>query len=164
MKSRLTQLACSVITVLMLATAASAQSLPTQAERRAADFASYGTVATALVLDARDAWQAPDRQHALEVMAMRDFTTYVLASLAKNLFPATRPCAQLPEGCGIDRADTSFYSMHTAFAWSALGGPRLSVEVTLASSTAGLRVGAGKHRWVDVLTGAGIGALTSRIR
>ena len=63
---------------------------------------------------------------------------------------------------GSDRL--SFYSMHTAMAFQTLGGPRLAVALPVSVGTGGLRVAAGKHWLTDVLVGAGVGALTSRIR
>jgi membrane-associated phospholipid phosphatase len=54
--------------------------------------------------------------------------------------------------------------MHTALAFSAVGGKRLAFTLPLAISTGGLRVAAGKHYVTDVLTGAAIGYATSFIR
>lgn len=51
-----------------------------------------------------------------------------------------------------------------ADAFAGLGGPRLEFALPLAVSTGGLRVAADKHWLTDVLAGAAVGAITSRIR
>src|SRR5882672_9306626 len=96
------------------ATVASAQSLPTRAERRAADIISYGTVGTAVALDIKAAWDSPnDRTHQLQLAGVRLGLTYGWAAIFKTIVQRQRPCATLPEGCWIDADNTSFYSMHT---------------------------------------------------
>lgn len=138
-----------------------APSLPTKAERTTADIASWGTVLADVVLDARASWQSPRRLRAFELQGARVAVTYGAVFIAKQLVHRMRPCAL---DCGLDNPRFSFYSAHTALAFSTLGGPRLSVSLPLAVSTGGLRVAAGKHWLTDVLTGAAAGALTSRIR
>lgn len=138
--------------------------LSTTTARRVADITSWGTVGTAILLDVRAALKSDDRTHALQMTGARLLSTWAWASIAKGLAHRERPCARLSEGCGMDQTDTSFYSMHTAFAFSGIGGPRLQIVLPLATGTGGLRIAAGKHYLTDVLVGAGIGALTSRIR
>jgi membrane-associated phospholipid phosphatase len=135
--------------------------LPTAGEQRAADVASWVTVGTVLSLDAWDAWHQEDRVQAFVVMGVRVGLIYGLTSIVKEAFPRERPCAPV---CGLDHANGSFYSMHTAFAFSAIGGPRLVFVLPLAMGTGGLRILADKHYLTDVLVGAAVGAATSRIR
>lgn len=130
--------------------------LPTAGERSAADVASWATVIAGVVMDAKASWDAPDRLHALELQGARVGATYGAVFAAKLLVHRLRPCAR--SGCGIDNPQFSFFSGHTALAFSTLGGPRLSVALPLAVGTGGLRVAAGKHYLTDVLTGAAIGA------
>lgn len=134
---------------------------PTAGERHAADAASWVTAITAVALDAKASWDCPEPLHCFEMQGIRVGVTYGLAFTVKTLVHRLRPCS--PD-CGTDSPDTSFYSAHTAIAFETLGGPRLSFALPLAVSTAGLRVAAGKHWLSDVLVGAGIGAVTSRIR
>lgn len=135
--------------------------LPTRPERTAADVASWATVAADVALDTRASWECPDRARCLERQGLRTAAVYTTVFAAKIWVHRDRPCA--PD-CGIDRPDTSFFSGHTALAFSTLGGPRLAVALPLAISTGGLRVAAGKHFVSDVLMGALVGAATSRIR
>lgn len=160
----------SVILAVMLGGVAHAQSLPidrltpplpTQTERTIADVVSWGTVATTVALDLRESWRADDRAHALKMQAVRLGVVWGSSALVKALVQRERPCAP---ACGIDRADASYFSAHTAFAFSTIGGPRLSIAVPLSVSTGGLRIAADKHWLTDVLTGAGVGWLTSHIR
>jgi membrane-associated phospholipid phosphatase len=156
--------------VLLLAAPVRAQSiafdtwtppLPTHGERVAADAVSWATSLSAVALDAKASWDAPDRLRAFELQGVRVGITYGAVFLAKTLVHRERPCAP---ACGADNPDYSFYSGHTAIAFASMGGARLAISLPLAVSTAGLRVAAGKHWLTDVLVGAGAGALTSRIR
>ncbi len=135
--------------------------LPTTNERRVADIASWGTVLTDVALDAKASWDAPNRGRAFAMQGVRTAVTVGVAYGVKKLVGRERPCA--PE-CGLDDPNASFYSMHTALAFSTLGGPRLAVSLPLAITSGGLRVAAGKHWASDVLVGALAGTLTSRIR
>lgn len=129
--------------------------LPTAGERRAASIASWVTVGTLIALDTRASWKRDDRAFALQMEGVRLFATFTVATLAKGLAHRERPD-------GSDRQ--SFYSMHTAMAFQTLGGPRVLVAVPLSVGTGGLRIAAGKHWLTDVLVGAGVGSLTSRLR
>jgi membrane-associated phospholipid phosphatase len=141
--------------------------LPTAGERRAADIASWGTVLTTLTLDGVQTWKASCEGPrdacfaALGKAGLRVGGTVLLSEVVKRVVHRARPCAP---ACGIDSPYSSTWSMHTALAFSALGGPRLSIALPLAIGTGGLRVLGDKHWLSDVLLGAGVGALTSRIR
>lgn len=150
-----------ILACVLFAAPVFAQQLPTAAERRAADVASWVTVGATVTLDTVQAWRSPDRLVALRQEGLRIGVTYAAVFAAKWLIHRDRPCA--PD-CGHDNAHMSFFSGHTALAFSTVGGPRLSVSIPLAVSTGGLRVAAGKHWPTDVLVGAGVGLLTSRIR
>lgn len=154
-------LAASVVSAQPVSIDRLAPSLPTAGERRAADAVSWGLVVTAVALDARASWQSPDRGRAFVLQGARLGVTFGVAYLVKALVHRRRPCAP---ACGIDDPAYSFFSAHTAVAFSTVGGPRLSVSIPLAVGTGGLRIAAGKHWLTDVLVGAGVGALTSRIR
>ncbi|MEY4762542.1 MAG: hypothetical protein RLZZ200_2398 [Pseudomonadota bacterium] len=149
--------------------------LPTEGERRVAEIASWATLLTAVALDARATIGKCDGQdqcyRAVVMTGLRVGVTLGATALVKKLVHRTRPCAKgfsdaagYDSACGIDDPDASFYSGHTALAFSTLGGPRLAFALPLSVGTGGLRVAAGKHWLTDVLVGAGVGALTSRIR
>lgn len=139
--------------------------LPTEGERTAASIASWATLGVALALDAKATIGKCDGQdqcyHAIVTTGLRVGATLGATALVKHLVHRARPCAS---ACGIDSPDTSFFSGHTALAFSTIGGPRLAFSLPLAVGTGGLRVAAGKHWLTDTLVGAGVGALTSRIR
>lgn len=136
--------------------------LPTAGERKAADIASWATVITVVVLDAKASWDCQDRTRCFELQGIRTGVVYGSVFAAKLAVHRARPCA--PSDCGIDNPDFSFFSAHTAIAFSTIGGPRLSVSLPLAISTGGLRVAAGKHWVSDTLVGAGVGYAASFIR
>lgn len=139
--------------------------LPTANERLAADGASWGMVVTAIALDTKASWDSSNRGRAFLMQGTRESVTFLAAYGLKKLVHRQRPCAP---ACGIDNPEFSFPSAHTAFAFSALPrgdtGPRLAFLWPLAFGTGAGRVMAGKHNLTDVLVGAGVGALTSRIR
>ncbi len=135
--------------------------LPTTNERKVADIASWGTVLADVALDAKASWDSPQRGRAFAMQGARTAITIGVAYGVKKLVGRERPCA--PE-CGLDDPNASFYSMHTALAFSTLGGPRLAVSLPFAITSGGLRIAAGKHYFTDVLVGALAGTLTSRIR
>lgn len=154
---------------------------PTVHERHIADVVSWGTVLTAVSLDAVHMWKTDcadtwDRcEGALVKAGLRVGLTMGVAQLVKVIVHRRRPCATVgtaidmhgyneAEICAPDSNDSSFYSLHTALAFSTLGGSRLAFALPLSVSTGGLRIAAGKHWLTDTLVGAGAGALTSRIR
>jgi hypothetical protein len=164
------RLLLAIVVVLSVAGPLAAQSttldpdlaFPTQAGRRAADIASWGTVLTAIALDTKASWDAPDRHRAFLLQGARIGATYAASQLTKHFVGRTRPCAGLPEGCGHDAPDESFYSMHTAFAGQAVGGPRLAFTFPLLIGTGELRAAAGKHELTDVIVGGFAGWLAGR--
>lgn len=160
--------------LLVIARSAGAQALPIDSltpplpnatARTMADVASWATVIAAVALDAKATIGGCHSQdvcyRAVLFTGLRVGATYGAVFAAKQLVHRTRPCAP---ACGIDNPDFSFYSAHTALAFSAIGGPRLAISLPLAVSTGGLRVAAGKHYLTDVLVGAGVGLATSKIR
>lgn len=161
----------TLLVLLLFATPAAAQptaidhltpAFPDATARRVADAASWGTALVPVIFDAKESWDAADRSHALTLMGTRIGVTYGLGFIVKKIIHRDRPCIE--EGCGIDNPHYSFYSLHTALPFTALGGPRLAIVLPFAVSTGGLRIAANKHWLTDVLAGAGVGALTSRIR
>lgn len=151
------RITAAVLLAVLLATATAAQTT----EERAADVASWATVATLVALDTIDAWRTEDRRQALTHEGVRVGATYAVVFAAKLLVQRERPCAP---ACGHDNPRFSFFSGHTALAFSTVGGPSLAVTLPLAVSTGGLRVAAHKHWVSDVLVGSAVGLLMSRIR
>lgn len=139
--------------------------LPTANERLAADVASWSMVVTTIALDTKASWDAPNRGRAFALEGARLGVTFGVTYGLKKLIHRQRPCAP---SCGIDNPDFSFPSAHTAFAFSTFPrgdtGPRLAFIWPLALGAGAGRVMAGKHNLTDVLVGAGVGVLTSRIR
>lgn len=152
-------LACQPVSAQSVALDKLTPALPTAGERAAADWASWGTALTAVALDTKASWDAPDRLHAFELEGARIGITYGAVFLVKALAHRARPCAP---SCGVDNPESSFYSAHTALAFSTLGGSKWALS--LGVTTGGLRVAAGKHWLTDVLTGAFAGWATSRVR
>lgn len=160
----------AVFAFLLVASTAHGQALsvdrwmpafPTSGERKAADVASWVTSLASVGLDAKASWDAEDRRKAFVLQGVRVGVTYGAAFAVKALVHRNRPCA--PD-CGTDNPRQSFYSAHTALAFSTIGGPRLVFSFPLAFETGALRIGADKHWLTDVLVGAGAGLATSRIR
>ncbi len=131
--------------------------LPSESAKKAADIASWGTVGTALVMDAFSCRGTIDPRHCLVMMGVRMAVTEGTVEGLKHLIKQPRPCAPACEGYGMP-------SGHTAFAFSAVGGASIAVSIPLGLGTGTGRVLADKHTLVQVLAGAGIGLLTSRIR
>lgn len=150
------------IAVLLSAAQASADprwQLPTRSERQAANLASWGSALTLVSIDTMHAFRSQEPRRALLKEGERLGATYAAVFLAKALVHRARPCAPL---CGSDNPNFSFFSGHTAVAFQAIGGARLTLTVPLAGSTGALRVAAGKHWPSDVLAGAVVGAAASR--
>jgi membrane-associated phospholipid phosphatase len=123
---------------------------PWPREHQTANVLSDITVGADLALDTWASWRAPDRRQAFTKQAIRDGAILVVSELTKRLVHRTRPD-------GSDQL--SFYSEHTAFAASALGGPRLALVLPLTLSTGYLRIAADKHYLTDTLVGALVGGL-----
>jgi hypothetical protein len=147
-----------ILALWLLPVTVHAQALPTPTERHVADIASYATVGLNVWLDTKaSCLEAVDRKRGCLTEVARLGTTWVAVALLKHVFPRDRPCAP---SCGIDPVNEDVPSGHTAFSVAAMEGPRLAVTIPLAVSSGGLRLAAGKHDWIGVLTGAGVGALT----
>jgi membrane-associated phospholipid phosphatase len=131
-----------------------AQSLPALA-----DGASYGTVATPVIFTTIDAWRSQNQKQAFEREVMSIGIAEGLAFLAKHVIHEQRPCAP---ACGIDQPNTSFFSAHTALAFSMIAD-RPALSISLATSTGVLRVVAKKHHWYDVAVGAAVGVLSEQL-
>lgn len=112
---------------------------------------SDGLVALQAGLAVRDAWQAPDRKHALGCLALENGLAIGATELLKRVFNRERP----------DGSDHfSMPSGHTALATvNGRAGWRYGLTVGVGWG----RQAAGKHYATDVLAGAGIGALASRV-
>lgn len=125
---------------------------------KVADIASYATVAVPV---AQDVWQScrPVQSHACINQGLRLGLTWGVATIVKKVVHRNRPCA--PE-CGIDSPSSSFYSLHTAFAASTIGGPKFALYWSVGTG-AGRVVGL-KHHVTDVLAGFGAGVAAGRIR
>lgn len=133
--------------------------------QKAAAVASWVTLGVGVGLDVvgsvREGCDAGHCRASLIKAGMRQGTVAVSALALKKLVHRQRPCA--PD-CGSDNPDFSFPSGHTAYAFSAIGGPRIEFVLPLAVTTGGLRVKAGRHWLTDTFGGAVIGLLASRIR
>lgn len=147
-----------LLTVCLLTpTTVHAQALHNETARHVADIASYATVGLNIALDVKGScWDAVDRKRGCAMTGARIGTTWLAVALLKKAFPRDRPCA--PE-CGIDSPDSDFPSGHTAFAFEAVEGSRFAVSIPLAVGSGGLRLAAGKHDLIGVISGAIVGSL-----
>lgn len=93
------------------------------------------------------------RGRALGCQAIRTGLVIGVSELTKALVHRTRPD-------GSDRK--SFYSEHTALAFTNTGW-RYQISVPIALGVGYLRPSANKHYVTDVLVGAGVGVLASRV-
>ena len=112
---------------------------------------SDGFVAAQVGLAIRDAWNADNRKHAFGCLALENGLSLGVTELLKRTVHRERP----------DGSDHfSFPSGHTAMAMvNARPGWRYSLTVGAAWG----RQAAGRHYLTDVLAGAGIGWLSSRV-
>ncbi len=158
----------ALVLVLLCATSASAQplavdkltpALPKGRGRTLVDVLSYGTALVPLVLDTRVAWRSDRRGRAVALEGVRLGAVLGVTQILKRAIHRRRPCAP---ACGVDDPLASFPSAHTAFAFSARGGPRFVLLFGL--STAAGRVEADKHYLTDVAAGAAVGLAASFIR
>jgi membrane-associated phospholipid phosphatase len=147
------------LAMMMVASGAFAQStvvdpnLAWDSHRSAAATVSNLTVASSLTLDTWTSWQSADRKHAFVKQAERTAVILGVSEAVKRLVHRTR----------LDGSDNlSFYSEHTAFAASAMGGPRLAFTLPLTFGTGYLRVAADKHYVTDTLVGAVVGGLAGK--
>ena len=144
------------VILLLMATRAFAQSTVLDPNLAWAKYQSQAamvsniSVASSLALDTYQSWQSADRKHAFVRQAERTAVVLGVSELVKRLTHRTRP----------DGSDNlSFFSEHTAFAASALTGPRLAFTLPLTIGTGYLRIAADKHYLTDTLVGAVVGGL-----
>lgn len=155
-----------VLVLLGLAWPAAAQSLPIDrltppwapAHQRAASIASNVTLWSTVAVDTWSSLRAPDRTDALVKQGLREGLVLGSGLLVKMLVHRTRPCAP---ACGLDNPRYSFFSGHTALAFSTTDA-RLAITIPLASSTGYFRIAANKHWLSDVGAGALVGILAGR--
>lgn len=129
--------------------------LPTETGRRIADVASWGTLAAAIAVDTVE---CDRRLSCFLAEAGRLGIVAAATSITKHQIHRDRPCAPV---CGLEDSGASFFSGHTAVAFSAVRR-RPWIVVPLAIATGVLRVSAGKHWMTDVAAGAFVGTMTSR--
>lgn len=153
----------ATLTILIVLCAASVGAQPTAIDkpvhilppgmgRNVVDAISWGTAIANVAADAKvSCIDAVYRRSGCLKLAGRVGVTYGAVYAVKFLVHRKRPCA--PD-CGIDDPDKSFYSAHTAIAFEAIGGPRLSITLPLASAT-----GVGRMFTKHWLTDVGAGAL-----
>jgi len=142
--------------------------------RTVADGASYVTWGANLALDAKAAYDSPNKVRAYTTMGVRLATTATAVWAIKKAVHRTRPCAKGLSGaggydtaCAPDNPDTSFLSGHTAFAFEAIDfteGQHAQLRITFAVATAAGRIIAKKHWLTDTLAAAGLGLGIGRIR
>lgn len=135
--------------------------LPSSSARKVADIASWITVAVPVTFDIKRSFECANQKDCFILQGARVGVTLGVVYLTKWIVKRDRPCA--PQ-CGRDNPHYSFFSGHTAIAFSTIGGTKLNVSIPFAVTTGGLRIAAGKHWISDTLVGAGVGFLTSRIR
>lgn len=135
---------------------------PARAEQNPLAWASHGALARHLsdgavwaniTAETVASLRANNRGHALGCQALRTGLVVGVAELTKALVHRTRPD-------GSDRK--SFFSEHTALAFVNTGW-RYQISVPIALGTGYLRPAANRHYVTDVLVGAGVGVLASRV-
>lgn len=142
----------ALLLVLLVPTLAAAEPTPlrlTGHERIPARL-SDGLVAAQIGLAVKDAWQAPDRRHALGCLALENGLALGATEFLKRVVHRTRPD-------GSDQL--SFPSGHTALAAVNARGWRWSVTANVAIG----RQMAGKHYLTDTLGGFALGAGLGRL-
>lgn len=132
-----------------------------EAQQKAADISSYVSLGVLFGLDTKASFDCPNRVHCFKMQAIREGVTIGISEAVKRIVRRKRPCAP---SCGIDNPDFDVPSEHTALAFSVIGGPSVSISIPLGVATGVGRRIANKHDWIGVLTGAGLGLVTSRIR
>jgi len=146
--------------------------LQDQSQRHSADIASTVGVGTGIAIDTWNSWDAPNRRRALLTEGIRLGVTVAAGKIVKKLVPRERPCSwfahSIPEGCGSSGNNNSYFSLHTALAFSTVphGAGKLGLTFALVGSSevGALRIAAAKHWLTDVLGGAAVGIATSYIR
>lgn len=127
---------------------------PSERAREVSSAVSWWTVGTSLALDAKaSCLDAADRKRGCGLFGVRTGVTWGSAAFVKWAVGRQRPC-------NGDRKST--YSLHTAFAFQGLGGPRASVVWSLGIATAGGRIGGCDHWLSDTVLGAAAGAAAGK--
>lgn len=121
----------------------------TKLARRLSDVAVWTQIGAETVASLR----AEHRGHALGCQALRTGLVIGVSETVKVLVHRTRPD-------GSNRK--SFYSEHTALAFANTGW-RYQVSVPIALGVGYLRPAANRHFVSDVIVGAGVGVLASRV-
>jgi membrane-associated phospholipid phosphatase len=150
---QLGELVVALLLLVLSASAASAEPtwpLKTKKQQQAANVASYITLGALEALDTFKSAKADRPGRAFAIQGARLGVTYGGTLLTKSLVHRARPCA--PD-CGIDNPQASFFSGHSAGAAQAIDGDRLSLTLSLALGTGGLRELANKHHWTDIAVG-----------
>lgn len=137
--------------LLAIATPAAAQE-PTPFEwspehRRLAGLISDGLVGLQLTLDTIHTFRQPDKWAAFKCQSMRYGAALGASETTKRLVHRVRPD-------GTD--DKSFFSMHTALAFSASGW-KFEIGIPIGAAAGYGRMAADKHYLTDVLVGAAAG-------
>lgn len=119
--------------------------------RRLAGLISDGLLGVQLTADTIHSLREPDKWVAVRCQSMRYGAVFGSTEAAKRLVHRRRPD-------GSD--DKSFFSMHTALAFSASGW-KVEVGIPLGAGVAYGRMAADKHYLTDVIIGAaaGLGAM-----
>jgi hypothetical protein len=143
--------AALLVAALLVAVPASAQE-PHPYEwspehRRLAGLISDGLLGVQLTLDTIHTFRQPDKWAAFKCQSMRYSAALGAAETTKRLVPRTRPD-------GSDQK--SFFSMHTALAFSASGW-KVEIGIPIGAGVAYGRMAADKHFLTDVLVGAAAG-------
>jgi membrane-associated phospholipid phosphatase len=112
------------------------------------------TVGSALVLDTKHSWDAPERWKALGCQGAKDGAVALIGLSGQHWITSPRP----------DGSGNGMPSLHSMYAASAFHSSNIWVNAILAGATAGLRVAAHRHTWLQVGVGIGAGAGTSFIR
>ena len=158
---------CTFVLAVYLSAGLSAQALPVdrvapawpEGQQKAANIASNVALWSAVAVDTWGSWRAEHRRTAFLRQGLRLGIAGGASALIKRLVQRQRPCAP---ACGLEQADASFLSGHTALAFSTTG-TQIQITVPLAASTGYLRVAAKKHWVTDVLAGAAVGWAADRI-
>lgn len=140
----------ALMLVLLAAPAAAQEPHPYEwapKHRAIAGHISDALVGVQLTLDTIHTFRQPDKWAALKCQSMRYGAALGGAETAKRLVDRARP----------DGSDTkSFFSMHTALAFSASGW-KFEVGIPIAAGVGYGRMAADKHYLTDVLAGAAAG-------
>ncbi len=146
----MTRLAIALLGLLVAAPAVAQEPHPYEwspAHRAIAGHISDALVGVQLTLDTIHTFRQPDKWAAFKCQSMRYGAAIGSAEATKRLVHRLRPDAT---------DDKSFFSMHTALAFSASGW-KFEVGIPIGAGVAYGRMAADKHYLTDVLAGAAAG-------